>query len=1045
MRIGGTVVGGTSQSVLFVDSSGKLAQDPTGFFYNPAFNAISLGSYGDGYLTASFLQTWGGGGGNGVAISANDTFVTDVAGLFGSVGEDPYFTIAGFNSASNTFIYGLHLTQTSTDSTFATDVNVPDEAYGSGWNGSLEVPTKNALYDKIQTIAPSTIALYNDAGTVTYYTPSADTNAARGAALVTAVGAAVAGDTVTIGAGTYQINTTLTPLDGVSIVGVGQPTIVTNAFSDGTPAITLTNDDITIANLNIQSNTTCLGLHSATPTTISNLTIRNVVATVTDTDANALMFSESHSGGNTEHLITANIYNSKFYGATSSGFGSYASLQTGSLMNFYDCDVYGATDGYLHKNSAGTSTGVTNIFGGQAYSLLDAITSGGTGNVINVYGTYAYGDQADLYGDDGTINHYWGHFRPDYAVGNGLNITESQPILGNPIPYQNDGGSLGTTSYKWSDLFLASGSVINWNSGDVTLTHSSNLLTLDGGGFVFNEAGGNFDWRMEGDTDTNLFFLDASADQIAIGTSSPTSKLTVSGKTTVIQPVGAASTSKGLLLSGEGVDTGGTDPLDAGALFVVTYNTTGNRQLALFDSDDIGDNTDTGFRYILGYDIPMIDGISGTAATRRNINLGFTDNNVGFGFNVTTAVQADIAAKVDIRGSGTTTGRGLRVSDSGGNENFSILDNATTVFNETGKDADFRIEGDTNANLFYVDAGTDRIGVNTSSPSAKTHVIATTEQQRLGYDTSNYVSSTVSSAGAVTYNAVGASSAFIFSDPLSVSSGAITATSGNFVAANGYLVFNTTDQGVTSDTVDGTDNQKVIVQAAGNSSTYFLGTRSAALELNGNEAASAGAWTLYSGTTASVNVFRAMGTSSWSYRDSSNNNNLSIASTGTVTMPPLSASTPLKLNSSKEIISADIDLTTDVTGVLPLANGGTGASLSALTSNTWTPTLTNVSNVASSTAYAGRWIQVGSVVTGSIGIEVDPTSATTSTEVGFSLPVASNFTLFHQFIGTVTTTTIGYTGAAVADTTNDRGRLLFTSDASAASTTFLISFSYTVL
>lgn len=32
------------------------------------------------------------------------------------------------------------------------DVLVTDEAYGAGWNGSLEVPTKNALYDKIETL-----------------------------------------------------------------------------------------------------------------------------------------------------------------------------------------------------------------------------------------------------------------------------------------------------------------------------------------------------------------------------------------------------------------------------------------------------------------------------------------------------------------------------------------------------------------------------------------------------------------------------------------------------------------------------------------------------------------------------------------------------------------------------------------------------------------------------------------------------------------------------------------------------------------------------
>jgi hypothetical protein len=40
-----------------------------------------------------------------------------------------------------------------------------------------------------------------------------------------------------------------------------------------------------------------------------------------------------------------------------------------------------------------------------------------------------------------------------------------------------------------------------------------------------------------------------------------------------------------------------------------------------------------------------------------------------------------------------------------------------TIFNETGADVDFRIEGSGEANLFYVDAGNDRIGISTASPS----------------------------------------------------------------------------------------------------------------------------------------------------------------------------------------------------------------------------------------------------------------------------------------------------------------------------------------
>lgn len=48
-------------------------------------------------------------------------------------------------------------------------------------------------------------------------------------------------------------------------------------------------------------------------------------------------------------------------------------------------------------------------------------------------------------------------------------------------PASNDGAALGTTSLMWSDVFLASGAVINFNNGDVTLTHSSNNVALAGG------------------------------------------------------------------------------------------------------------------------------------------------------------------------------------------------------------------------------------------------------------------------------------------------------------------------------------------------------------------------------------------------------------------------------------------------------------------------------------------------------------------------------------------------------------------------------------
>lgn len=55
-----------------------------------------------------------------------------------------------------------------------------------------------------------------------------------------------------------------------------------------------------------------------------------------------------------------------------------------------------------------------------------------------------------------------------------------QPTSASLSPITNDAVALGTTTLMWSDLFLASGAVINFNNGNVTLTHSAGVLTLAG-------------------------------------------------------------------------------------------------------------------------------------------------------------------------------------------------------------------------------------------------------------------------------------------------------------------------------------------------------------------------------------------------------------------------------------------------------------------------------------------------------------------------------------------------------------------------------------
>ena len=61
------------------------------------------------------------------------------------------------------------------------------------------------------------------------------------------------------------------------------------------------------------------------------------------------------------------------------------------------------------------------------------------------------------------------------------NVDEIKMVANALVPVTSDGAALGTASLMWQDLFLASGAVINFNNGDVTLTHTSNTLTVAGG------------------------------------------------------------------------------------------------------------------------------------------------------------------------------------------------------------------------------------------------------------------------------------------------------------------------------------------------------------------------------------------------------------------------------------------------------------------------------------------------------------------------------------------------------------------------------------
>jgi hypothetical protein len=72
---------------------------------------------------------------------------------------------------------------------------------------------------------------------------------------------------------------------------------------------------------------------------------------------------------------------------------------------------------------------------------------------------------------------------PRFDGTGGLNLQGSNITIsdgGVMAPTANDGGALGSAALSWADLFLASGGVVNWANGDVTITHSSNQLAFAG-------------------------------------------------------------------------------------------------------------------------------------------------------------------------------------------------------------------------------------------------------------------------------------------------------------------------------------------------------------------------------------------------------------------------------------------------------------------------------------------------------------------------------------------------------------------------------------
>lgn len=184
-----TLISGASKVTgVFVQAYGFSAHSLTGV------SANSSSSYITG--TTVEVDNFGAGSARGIASAGNNTNLQDnlvktyvsgnwgfectagTSNLYGNVFEGPSSIL---RTAGTVNVTGTSYTTTSGTITFANNLSVTDEAYGAGWNGSQQVPTKNAIYDKIEadlvpytgatadvdldTLGLKTDAIYEGAGT----------------------------------------------------------------------------------------------------------------------------------------------------------------------------------------------------------------------------------------------------------------------------------------------------------------------------------------------------------------------------------------------------------------------------------------------------------------------------------------------------------------------------------------------------------------------------------------------------------------------------------------------------------------------------------------------------------------------------------------------------------------------------------------------------------------------------------------------------------------------------------------------------------------
>lgn len=110
-----------------------------------------------------------------------------------------------------------------------------------------------------------------------------------------------------------------------------------------------------------------------------------------------------------------------------------------------------------------------------------------------ISGTVAVASGADFVAAGGAADLDWSLSSGVFKTPTGVSTYAGSSNLFSAAlrPATDDGAALGDTTHNWSDLFVATGAVINYQNGNVVLTHSSGILTMGTGELRITTAGTN--------------------------------------------------------------------------------------------------------------------------------------------------------------------------------------------------------------------------------------------------------------------------------------------------------------------------------------------------------------------------------------------------------------------------------------------------------------------------------------------------------------------------------------------------------------------------